>query len=94
MDEGVRRVLREEVGRVALPVVDLPSGAGHDAGVLAAAGVSSGMLFVRSLAGGLSHCPDEVSSPEDVALAVDVLAASLRRLAEDEQVGLRLEPGR
>jgi acetylornithine deacetylase/succinyl-diaminopimelate desuccinylase-like protein len=84
MHENVRRVLRDEVERLGLPVVDLPSGAGHDAGVLAAAGVSSGMLFVRSLAGGLSHCPDEVSSPEDVALAVEVLAASLCRLAEDE----------
>jgi N-carbamoyl-L-amino-acid hydrolase len=62
-------------------VVELPSGAGHDAGVLAAAGVESSMLFVRSLNGGASHSPDELSSDEDIELAVEVLTASLRRLA-------------
>jgi acetylornithine deacetylase/succinyl-diaminopimelate desuccinylase-like protein len=81
MAESVRRVLREEVDRVGVPVVELPSGAGHDAGVLAAAGVESGMLFVRSLNEGVSHSPDEHSSEEDVALAVDVLTATLRRLS-------------
>ena len=39
------------------------------------------MLFVRSLAGGVSHTPEEDSSPEDVALAVDVLAAALGTLS-------------
>jgi acetylornithine deacetylase/succinyl-diaminopimelate desuccinylase-like protein len=61
-------------------VVELASGAGHDAAVLAAAGVPTGMLFVRSLNGGVSHTPEEESSSEDVALAVDVLADALRRL--------------
>jgi acetylornithine deacetylase/succinyl-diaminopimelate desuccinylase-like protein len=74
-------VLREEVERRGLPVVELPSGAGHDAGVLAAAGVESSMLFVRSLNGGASHSPEEDSSDEDIALAVEVLTAALRRLA-------------
>jgi acetylornithine deacetylase/succinyl-diaminopimelate desuccinylase-like protein len=40
----------------------LVSGAGHDAMVLAAAGVPTAMLFVRSLNGGVSHCPEELSS--------------------------------
>jgi acetylornithine deacetylase/succinyl-diaminopimelate desuccinylase-like protein len=38
------------------------------------------MLFVRSLNRGISHSPDELSSEEDVALAVDVLADALARL--------------
>ena len=33
------------------------------------------MLFVRSLNGGVSHSPDELSSEEDIALAVEVLTA-------------------
>ena len=74
-------VLRDEVERRGLPVVELPSGAGHDAGVLAAAGVGASMLFVRSLNGGASHSPEEHSNDEDVELAVDVLTAALRRLA-------------
>jgi acetylornithine deacetylase/succinyl-diaminopimelate desuccinylase-like protein len=77
MDEEVRAVLGEHV---AGP--ELVSGAGHDAGVLAAAGVRCGMLFVRSGNGGVSHSPDEHSEPADIALAVDVLAATLSTLAE------------
>ena len=81
MHDGVRSVLRDRVERLGLPVVELPSGAGHDAGVLAAAGVEAGMLFVRSLNGGVSHSPDESSSDEDVDLAISVLASTLARLA-------------
>lgn len=81
LSDRVQLVLRQEVERVGAPVVQLPSGAGHDAGVLAAAGVEAGMLFVRSLNGGASHSPEEHSSDEDVALAVEVLTATLRRLS-------------
>ena len=81
MSERIQGVLSEEVERAGAPLVELPSGAGHDAGVMAAAGVEAGMLFVRSLNGGASHSPEEHSSDEDVALAVEVLTASLRRLA-------------
>ncbi len=71
-----------EALRAAAPgAPELVSGAGHDAGVLAAAGVPAGLLFVRSLNGGASHSPDELSSPEDVARGVDVLAAALVRIA-------------
>jgi acetylornithine deacetylase/succinyl-diaminopimelate desuccinylase-like protein len=68
--------------RAAAPgAPELVSGAGHDAAVLAAAGVPAGLLFVRSLNGGVSHSPDELSSAEDVARGVDVLAAALVRIA-------------
>ncbi len=76
-----REALGAELARVGLPVVELPSGAGHDAGILAAAGVDAGMLFVRSLAGGASHTPDESSSEEDVMLAIAVLEGALGRLS-------------
>jgi len=82
MDEEVRAVLRDELERRGLPALELVSGAGHDAGVLASAGVRCGMLFVRSGAGGVSHSPDEHSDPKDIELAVEVLAAALSRLAE------------
>ena len=80
LDEGLRLVLHEELSARGLPAAELSSGAGHDAGVLAAKGIPSAMLFVRSLNGGASHSPDELSSQADVALAVDVLAGVLRRL--------------
>jgi acetylornithine deacetylase/succinyl-diaminopimelate desuccinylase-like protein len=72
-----RQALTDAVAARELPVIELPSGAGHDAGVLASAGVDAAMLFVRSLNGGVSHSPDELSSDEDIALAVDVLTAAL-----------------
>jgi acetylornithine deacetylase/succinyl-diaminopimelate desuccinylase-like protein len=77
---AARASLRDEIAARGLEVVDLPSGAGHDAGILATAGVDSAMLFVRSLNGGVSHSPDELSSEEDVALATAALAGALRRL--------------
>jgi acetylornithine deacetylase/succinyl-diaminopimelate desuccinylase-like protein len=80
MAPELRAVLREEIESRGLPVVELASGAGHDAAILAAAGVPSAMLFVRSLAAGVSHSPDEHSSDEDVVLAVEVLASALSRL--------------
>jgi acetylornithine deacetylase/succinyl-diaminopimelate desuccinylase-like protein len=80
MSSELRQVLRDEIERRDLPAIELPSGAGHDAGILAATGVPSAMLFVRSLNGGVSHSPDELSSEEDIALAADVLTATLGRL--------------
>lgn len=55
----------------------LVSGAGHDAMFVP----NASMLFVRSLNGGVSHHPDELSTEDDIALAVDALTAALARLA-------------
>jgi hydantoinase/carbamoylase family amidase len=79
MSATIKAALGEELEQRGLPAVELASG--HDAGILATAGVASGMLFVRSLAGGVSHSPDELSSAEDIELAIDVLRSVLLRLA-------------
>jgi beta-ureidopropionase / N-carbamoyl-L-amino-acid hydrolase len=57
----------------------LPTGAGHDAGVLAAR-VPAGMLFVRNPTG-VSHSPAEHAEPGDCATGVTALAAVLGDLA-------------
>jgi acetylornithine deacetylase/succinyl-diaminopimelate desuccinylase-like protein len=80
MSEEVRAALRAAVAAVGAPVLELPSGAGHDAGILASAGVPAGMLFVRSLNGGISHNPAELSSEEDITLATDALELALGNL--------------
>ena len=80
MADEPRAALRAELEQRGLPVVELHSGAGHDAAILAGAGVPTAMLFVRSLNGGVSHSPDELTSAEDIALAVDVLSGALARL--------------
>jgi hydantoinase/carbamoylase family amidase len=52
----------------------LPSGAGHDAMVMAEA-TDAAMMFVRCGAGGVSHNPAETVSPEDAAAALGALLA-------------------
>ena len=58
----------------------MPSGAGHDAMVLAHH-VPAAMLFVPSR-GGLSHTPDEFTAPEQCELGARVLARAVRQLVE------------
>ncbi|WP_092963538.1 allantoate amidohydrolase [Agromyces sp. CF514] len=58
------------------PVLD--TGAGHDAGVLAAS-IPTGMLFVRNPSGA-SHTPAESAEPADVAAGVEALARVLEHL--------------
>ncbi len=62
---------------IAAPV--LPTGAGHDAGVLAAV-LPTAMLFVRNPSG-VSHSPAEYASPEDCEAGVEALTAVLAELA-------------
>jgi N-carbamoyl-L-amino-acid hydrolase len=57
----------------------LPTGAGHDAGVLAAR-LPTAMLFVRNPSG-VSHSPAEHAADADCAAGVTALAAVLRDLA-------------
>jgi N-carbamoyl-L-amino-acid hydrolase len=64
-------------GRLAAPV--LPTGAGHDAGVLAGQ-VPAAMLFVRNPTG-VSHAPAESATDEDCAAGVQALADVLEELA-------------
>ncbi len=60
-------------------VPTLPTGAGHDAGVLAAH-VPTAMLFVRNPSG-VSHAPAEAASDADCAAGVVALAEVLEELA-------------
>jgi allantoate deiminase len=57
------------IAAAALPVVRLPSGAGHDAVMLSRI-TPIAMLFVRC-AGGVSHNPAESVRIEDVAAAIE-----------------------
>jgi N-carbamoyl-L-amino-acid hydrolase len=63
-----------------LPVKRLPSGAGHDAQMLAAI-CPACMIFTPS-AGGVSHNIAEYTKPEDIAAGADVLLRLVAELAE------------
>ncbi|MET0693456.1 MAG: allantoate amidohydrolase [Propionibacteriaceae bacterium] len=58
----------------------LPTGAGHDAGILSTAGIPSAMLFVRNPTG-VSHSPEEFAEAADCHRGVAALATVMEHLA-------------
>ena len=54
----------------------IPTMAGHDAGILSAAGIPSAMLFVRNPTG-VSHSPAELAEMADCLAGVEALAETL-----------------
>lgn len=74
-DSALRARMRRVLGSV--PV--LATGAGHDAGVLAAHR-PTGMIYVRNPTG-ISHSPEEFAEADDCAAGVTALAAVLEELA-------------
>ena len=78
LDPALRAVLARQVAAAGAEVVELVSGAGHDAMVLAAH-VPAAMLFVPSRAG-VSHAPDEYTAPELYEPALTVLTETIAEL--------------
>jgi N-carbamoyl-L-amino-acid hydrolase len=71
------------VGRLAALLGGIPllgTGAGHDAGILANAGVPVAMLFVRNRTG-VSHSPAEFADEADCVAGIEALAAVVADLA-------------
>lgn len=81
MDNYVSLRLVQAVEDAGLPVKRMPSGAGHDAMIMAGR-VPTAMLFLRS-PGGISHHPDESVREEDVEAALRVGEKFLERLAAE-----------
>ena len=77
-DLEVQRVLTESASVLGLSAQAMPSGAGHDAQVLAGIG-PMGMIFVPSV-NGVSHSPLEFTEPGDVANGANLLLHSLLML--------------
>ncbi|GAA2722638.1 allantoate amidohydrolase [Streptomyces luteosporeus] len=71
--------LRDELAKLLGGVPVLPTGAGHDAGILSAA-VPTAMLFVRNPTG-VSHSPAETAAEDDCVAGVAALADVLEGLA-------------
>jgi len=79
MDEQLTAWLAEAVEAAGFPGRRMPSGAGHDAMVMATR-VPTAMLFLRS-PGGISHHPAEAVLEEDVEAALRSGQFFLRRMA-------------
>ncbi|MET9232029.1 allantoate amidohydrolase [Lentzea sp. NPDC003310] len=70
--------LRDDIAGALGGVPALPTGAGHDAGILADH-VPTAMLFVRNPTG-VSHAPEEFAEQADVDEGVRALAATIEHL--------------
>jgi N-carbamoyl-L-amino-acid hydrolase len=78
-DPDLARRVASSGGR-AEPRPLIPTAAGHDAGILSAAGIPSAMLFVRNPTG-VSHSPAEHAETPDCLAGVAALADALQELA-------------
>ena len=79
-DESVIDMVVDAAERRGLSVRRLPSGAGHDAQMLARV-CPAGMIFVPSV-GGISHNPTEFTDADDLQAGADVLLDVMVRLAD------------
>jgi N-carbamoyl-L-amino-acid hydrolase len=83
-DPEIRKIIKQEAEKLGMTTLSLPSGAGHDAQEMARI-APMGMIFIPSK-DGISHAPEEYSSPEAIANGAKVLLHTLleldRRLAK------------
>jgi N-carbamoyl-L-amino-acid hydrolase len=76
----LRDAIIASAAELALPYRLMPSGAGHDAQIVAEV-TPIGMIFVPSR-DGISHAPDEHSAPADLIAGAAVLLRTARRLCD------------
>jgi allantoate deiminase len=79
------KLLRKAIESRPAIAYTLPSGAGHDAAIMAQI-TEIAILFVRC-ARGISHSPAEAAAVEDVAVAIEVTERFLSLLAKDAAKG-------
>jgi hydantoinase/carbamoylase family amidase len=76
----LREALLESARRQGIDCFEMPSGAAHDAQEVARVSEAA-MIFVPSI-GGRSHCPEEDTSCEAIALGVEVLLGAILKAGE------------
>jgi N-carbamoyl-L-amino-acid hydrolase len=83
LDSEIANVIVSAAQTHNAPAIRMPSGAGHDAMVLARH-IPAGMVFIPSI-GGRSHDPAEDSHEADILLGADVLAEAVQTLARKQR---------
>ena len=79
MPERIIGIMEAECAKLEYPYMKLPSGAGHDAQILA--GISdAGMIFIPC-EDGISHSPEERIEWKDLEKGANLLLRTLLRLA-------------
>lgn len=81
-DENIRKIIRQETEKLGYSYMELNSGAGHDAMIMASVAPAA-MIFIPCK-NGKSHCPEEYTTPEQLYKGARVLCETLRRLSVEE----------
>ncbi len=81
MDSTLQNAIRRAANKIGCAHMDLPSGALHDAQIMASI-TPAAMIFVPSM-GGRSHSPLEMTAPDDLIAGANVLLQAVLVLAED-----------
>lgn len=84
MDKELISYLQTSAKKKEIKTMNMHSGAGHDALPISAK-VPTAMLFVPSK-GGRSHCPEEWSNGEHLAIAVDVMLDTILKINQEESL--------
>lgn len=79
MDAGMRATIEQASRLLGYSTLSLPSGAGHDAQIVAPV-APAGMLFIPSK-NGRSHSPAEYSAPDETVAGANVLLQTVLALA-------------
>lgn len=83
--KNIMASIHQAVKNFGLPDVEMISYPCHDA-VNMAGILPIGMIFLRSSNNGLSHCPEEYTTPEDLEAGANVLLHTLLDLAENDVI--------
>lgn len=75
LDSGLQDAMAAAAAKAGIPVLRMPSGAGHDSAVLSNAGIPTGMIFVANQDG--SHNPREKMRIEDFLLGAEILTRTI-----------------
>jgi hydantoinase/carbamoylase family amidase len=78
LSTSIIKILEEKAKTMGVKPYSMISGAGHDTALIAPL-TKAGMIFVPSR-DGLSHCPQEYSRLDDIALGCDILLATATQL--------------
>lgn len=80
MDSAALGLLKHNADQLGIRYIDTPSGAGHDNGVLAAAGIPAAMMFFRQITG-RSHVPDEDIDIDAYLAGIQVMAGAAQDIS-------------
>ena len=84
LDRQMRELVEESCRTLEVSCIQIPSGAGHDAKSFAAAGIPTGMIFIPSI-GGKSHCPQELTLPDQLEQGTRVLYEMICSLDREDR---------